>query len=78
MATHSSIFAWRIPWREGPGELQSIEFKRNFLNRYNNVKSSTVKSLSNNERKKNTGPQFNLLPNKNNYSSIIDIVDTFK
>ena len=52
MATHSSIFAWRIPWREGPGELQSIEFKRNFLNRYNNVKSSTVKSLSNNERKK--------------------------
>ena len=23
MATHSSIFAWRIPWREEPGELWS-------------------------------------------------------
>ena len=24
MATHSSIFAWRIPWREEPGKLQSM------------------------------------------------------
>ena len=24
MATHSSILAWRIPWTEEPGELQSI------------------------------------------------------
>ena len=24
MATHSSIFAWQIPWTEDPGELQSI------------------------------------------------------
>ena len=23
MATHSSIFAWRIPWTEEPGELHS-------------------------------------------------------
>ena len=23
MATHSSILAWRIPWTEDPGELQS-------------------------------------------------------
>ena len=23
MATHSSIFAWRIPWTEKPGGLQS-------------------------------------------------------
>ena len=23
MATHSSIIAWRIPWREEPGGLQS-------------------------------------------------------
>ena len=23
MATHSSILAWRIPWTEGPGGLQS-------------------------------------------------------
>ena len=24
MATHSSIFAWRIPWTEDPGGLQSM------------------------------------------------------
>ena len=24
MATHSSIHAWRIPWTEEPGELQSL------------------------------------------------------
>ena len=24
MPTHSSLFAWRIPWTEEPGELQSI------------------------------------------------------
>ena len=27
MATHSSIFAWRIPWTEDPGELQSLGCK---------------------------------------------------
>ena len=25
MAAHSMILAWRIPWREEPAELQSIE-----------------------------------------------------
>ena len=25
MATNSSILAWRIPWTEEPGELQSME-----------------------------------------------------
>ena len=28
MATHSSILAWRIPWTEGPGWLQSIGSQR--------------------------------------------------
>ena len=28
MATHSSILAWRIPWTEEPGGLQSMELKR--------------------------------------------------
>ena len=28
MATHSSIFAWRIPWMEEPGGLQSTESQR--------------------------------------------------
>ena len=28
MATHSSILAWRIPWTEKPGSLQSIGLQR--------------------------------------------------
>ena len=28
MATHSSIFSWRIPWTEEPGRLQSMGSKR--------------------------------------------------
>ena len=28
MATHSSILAWRIPWTEEPGGLQSVEVQR--------------------------------------------------
>ena len=28
MATHSSILAWRIPWTEEPGRLQSLEWER--------------------------------------------------
>ena len=28
MATHSSILAWRIPWTEEPGKLQSMVSQR--------------------------------------------------
>ena len=28
MATHSSILAWRIPWREEPSRLQSMGSQR--------------------------------------------------
>ena len=28
MATHSSILAWKIPWMEGPGRLQSMGSQR--------------------------------------------------
>ena len=28
MATHSSILAWRFPWTEEPGRLQSMGSKR--------------------------------------------------
>ena len=27
MATHSSIFAWKIPWTQEPGGLQSMELQ---------------------------------------------------
>ena len=28
MAIHSNIFAWRIPWTEEPGRLQSMRSQR--------------------------------------------------
>ena len=28
IATHSRILAWRIPWTEEPGELQSMRLQR--------------------------------------------------
>ena len=28
MATHSSIFGWRIPWTQNPGELQFMGSQR--------------------------------------------------
>ena len=28
MATHSSILAWKIPWMEEPGRLQSMAWQR--------------------------------------------------
>ena len=28
VATHSSIFAWKIPWTEEPGRLQSKQLQR--------------------------------------------------
>ena len=28
MATHSSILAWRIPWTEEPGTLQSMTLQK--------------------------------------------------
>ena len=35
MRTHSSIFAWRIPWGEEPGRLQSIGLQRVRLKQVN-------------------------------------------
>ena len=33
LATHSSILAWRIPWTEMPGALQSVESQRDTTQR---------------------------------------------
>ena len=38
MATHSSILAWRIPWTEGPGWLQSIGSQRVWHDYVSNTK----------------------------------------
>ena len=40
MATHSSVLAWRIPWTEEPGRLQSIGSQR--------VSQTRLKRLSTN------------------------------
>ena len=39
MATHSSILAWRIPWTEEPGGLQSMGSQRV---RHNTVTTTTT------------------------------------
>ena len=31
MAMHSSIHAWRVPWTEGPGGLQSMGFHKKLV-----------------------------------------------
>ena len=31
MATHSSILAWRIPWAEEPGRLQSMGSQKSWI-----------------------------------------------
>ena len=33
MATHPSVLAWRIPWTEEPGGLQSVGSQRVVYNR---------------------------------------------
>ena len=37
MATHSSILAWRIPWTEESGWLQSLRSKRVGYNRVTSI-----------------------------------------
>ena len=39
MAIHSSILAWRIPWPEEPGRLQSMESQRAELGILSGMKS---------------------------------------
>ena len=43
IATHSSILAWRIPWAEEPGGLQSIGLQKN-RTRLSNSTTATKKS----------------------------------
>ena len=45
MATQSSILAWKIPWTEEPGGLQSIGSKRVTHNKRNLVQFSSVGQL---------------------------------
>ena len=40
MATHSCILAWRIPWIEEPGELQSLGLQTVRLDRATNANTT--------------------------------------
>ena len=42
MATHSIILAWRIPWTEEPGELQSMGSQRVRHDRVTNTHTHTT------------------------------------
>ena len=44
MATHFSIFAWRIPWTEEPGDLQSMRSLRVGHNSATNIHTSDVQA----------------------------------
>ena len=45
MATHSSILAWRIPWIEDPGRLQSIGLQRVRHDWAQHIVAAAAKSL---------------------------------
>ena len=42
MATHSSILAWRIPWTEEPGGLQSMGLQRARLNQLSTAMEMSI------------------------------------
>ena len=49
MATHSSILAWRIPWTEEPGGLQSTGSQRAGVAEVTSHTSTKVDSLGEGE-----------------------------
>ena len=52
MATLSSSLAWKIPWTEKPGELQSIEYKESDMTEWLSaqVSEQKLKMLQEGER----------------------------
>ena len=46
MATHSSILAWKIPWTEEPGGLQSMGVTKSWTRPSDLTAASACKSLS--------------------------------
>ena len=48
MATHSSILAWEIPWREEPGGLQSVGWQKSQTQLRHNLSTKQQQELINN------------------------------
>ena len=45
IATHSSILAWRIPWTEEPGRLQSIQLQRVMTEATQHARTPCISSI---------------------------------
>ena len=45
MSTHSSILAWRIPWTEEPGRLQSMGSQREERDCVTNTTTTATKAI---------------------------------
>ena len=52
MATHSSILAWRIPWPEDPGGLQSMRSQSHTQLRQLRMQACTVETKETNDNNK--------------------------
>ena len=74
MALYSSILAWRIPWTEGPGGLQSMGHKESDITEHTCTNSDIVPihvhppSLSNETLSVQTSRYIFLFSRCNNYS----------
>ena len=55
MATHSSILAWRIPWTEEPGGLQSMGSQRVDMTVWLTLSENQTKPLEKRKGEKNLG-----------------------
>ena len=66
MATHSRILAWRIPWTEEPGRLQSMGSQRVGLSDQTTVSNQDTAALSRRGGPEITDAKFTVLPTWNN------------
>ena len=58
MATHFSIFAWRIPWTEEPGDLQSMRSLRVGHYSATNIHTSDVQAQEGSRVQGRGEPEF--------------------
>ena len=73
MATHSSIFAWRIPWTEAPGGLPSMGSQRGITSVGMKLKKSRRETCNCGDKKNRKGNRklcFNCIEHKWNKKNI--------
>ena len=62
MATHASTLAWRIPWREEPGRLQSMGLQRVGQDRATSLSLSGVNKKR--KKKRIVSPSYSIWTRK--------------